>query len=80
MLPEFGKVIVTEQLYQNGNVKYQIRRTEEMLKVHDRKELFDHILEQLKNLDTCDEVHFSVYADKDTRSPNRISIATEEKL
>lgn len=77
MTPAFGKV-VTEVYYKNGNESGGIRKTEEIIKVDSRNELWGVILDQLDKPDN--EVEFRIIKDKYTHEPIRIEITHEVRL
>lgn len=72
----FGKV-VEEIGYRGGVVASRKRRTEESIPVASRQELFDVILKQLAQLQSCSKVEFTVCAHADTHEPNRIIVVSE---
>lgn len=78
-MPLYGKV-VEEVGYKDGNAVSRIRKTHESIPIASKQQLLDQIFDQLKLLNTCERVEFTVYADHRTHEPIRIVVTSEEKL
>lgn len=69
----FG-TIVTKVVMKNGNEAMKIEETTESVQINDRKQMLDHIFEQLDLLKKTDQVTFTIHNDKHSHEPCRMEI------
>ena len=76
---DFGKVI-EETGYKGGMAVNHTRWTHTSIAVTSRQQLIDEIFSQLKHLQDCQELQFTIVTDRQTHEPCRIVVVNEERL
>ena len=75
-----GTSMVEETGYKDGSIASHTKRETNIVRVHNRQQLFDVILGHMEQLQEHDSISFTILADKRTREPYRIDLLTEYQL